>query len=96
MSGPPTQRRPLGLPHRAVTAPERRVSQVDAAGGLAGSVCLQRVSSDGHWPSDVLVAMAVGTAIAREVIELGEGRRMTIAPAVGPGGAPALAVSVAF
>ena len=66
------------------------------AWGLAGAVCLQRVSSDGHWPSDVLVSMAVGTAIAREVIELGEGRRMTIAPAVGSGGSPALAVHVNF
>lgn len=63
---------------------------------IAAAVGVQRVSSDAHWPSDVLLSAAFGTAVARAVIGLHEdygGPRPTVAAT--PGG-PAMAVSWKF
>ncbi len=63
---------------------------------IAAAVGVQRVASDAHWPSDVLFSAALGTAVARAVVNLHEGYggpRPIIAPT--PDG-PALGVSWNF
>ncbi len=63
---------------------------------IASAVGVQRVASDAHWPSDVLLSAAFGTAVARAVVNLHErygGPRPIIAPT--PEG-PALGLSWRF
>lgn len=63
---------------------------------VAAAVGVQRVASDAHWPSDVLLSAAFGTAVARCVVNLHDrygGPRPTVAAT--PQG-PALAVSWRF
>ncbi len=40
---------------------------------IAASVGVQRVSSEAHWPSDVFLSAAFGTAVAQTVLHLHEG-----------------------
>lgn len=63
---------------------------------LATTVAFQRVASSAHWPSDVLGAAVFGYAVSREVLRLGEKRRLTVAPAVLPGGGPGVALHFMF
>lgn len=44
-----------------------------AAYSVAVAVGVQRVASDAHWPSDVFLSAAFGTAVARCVVNLHEG-----------------------
>jgi len=53
---------------------------------IAASVGVQRVMSDAHWTSDVIVGAAFGTAVARCVVLLHErygGPRPTVTATVG-------------
>lgn len=43
--------------------------------GVATAVCIQRVDSRGHWPSDMLISAASGAAIASTVSRRNEERR---------------------
>jgi hypothetical protein len=63
---------------------------------LATSICLQRVASSQHWPSDVLSAAVFGYAVSREVLRLHEERRISLGPAVPEGGGVGLAVHFRF
>ncbi|MEN8005729.1 MAG: phosphatase PAP2 family protein [Candidatus Krumholzibacteriota bacterium] len=53
----------------------------------AGSVAVQRIESDAHWPSDVFLSAAFAVAVSRGVIALHEGRKMSVVPHAGNGGA---------
>jgi len=53
-----------------------------AAYACAGLVGIQRVRADMHWSSDVLLSAVYGTAVARGVLKLHEGRQMNVAPHV--------------
>ncbi|MFO7654038.1 MAG: phosphatase PAP2 family protein [Candidatus Krumholzibacteriia bacterium] len=60
--------------------------------GLAAGVALQRIESDAHWPSDVLLSAVFGVAVARGVIALQEERRLAVVPHTGPQGTGLAAV----
>jgi membrane-associated phospholipid phosphatase len=64
--------------------------------GLAGTVAVQRVSSEQHWASDVWLGAAYGWAVARLVIRLHEEDGLRLEPVAAPGGATGLAVRIAF
>jgi membrane-associated phospholipid phosphatase len=65
--------------------------------GLATTVALQRIDSGSHWASDVFVAAAYGTAVARTVVRRHEERKLQLAPAVLPGsGTVGLKVEVCY
>ncbi|MBN2012853.1 phosphatase PAP2 family protein [candidate division KSB1 bacterium] len=51
-----------------------------AAYGIAATVGLQRFASRGHWPSDVLVGAALGTAVSRTLIKLHEKNNLAVLP----------------
>jgi membrane-associated phospholipid phosphatase len=51
-----------------------------AAYGIAATVCLERITSDAHWPSDVYVGAVFGWAVAAEVLRLNDKRRIEIIP----------------
>ena len=53
-----------------------------AAYATAGLVGIQRVRANMHWPSDVLISAVYGTAVARAVLKLHEGRELSVAPHV--------------
>lgn len=46
--------------------------------GIAGTACLQRVDSQGHWPSDVIVGAAFGTWAGHTVARRNDERRRGI------------------
>lgn len=52
----------------------------------AGSVALQRIESEAHWPSDVFLSAAFAIAVSRGVIALHESRKVTATPLVNSGG----------
>ncbi len=66
-----------------------------ATGGL--SVCLQRVSSEAHWPSDVYVGALFGWGVARVLLdeEARRGNKLRVDAVFPPGGA-GLVLSGAF
>jgi hypothetical protein len=64
--------------------------------GLAGTVAVQRVSSEQHWASDVWLGAAYGWAVARLVIRLHEEDGIRVEPVTSPGGATGVAVRIAF
>ena len=47
---------------------------------IAGSVCLQRITADAHWPSDVYFAMVYGYFVSKEVLRINDNRRLRITP----------------
>ena len=51
-----------------------------AAYTVAVSVFTQRITGDGHWPSDVYVGAAYGWLIAEEIFERNRNRRLTGQP----------------
>lgn len=51
----------------------------------AGSVAVQRIGSDAHWPSDVVLSAAFAVAVSRGVIALHENRKVTATPLVSSG-----------
>ena len=53
-----------------------------AAYGMAGTVLLQRITSDHHWPSDVYGGAVFGWMVSRELLKRKESRRMKITPAM--------------
>lgn len=64
--------------------------------GLAGTVAVQRISSEQHWASDVWLGAAYGWAVARLVIRLHEGDGTRLEPAVSPSGDPAVLLRITF
>lgn|GEM_PF-2450610 len=54
-----------------------------AAYGIAGSVCLERITSDGHWPSDVYFAAVYGWIVAETVFKHHLGPGAEISPVLG-------------
>lgn len=48
--------------------------------GTAGTVLLQRITSDHHWPSDVYGGALYGWLISRELLKRKENRRIRITP----------------
>ncbi len=63
---------------------------------IAAAVGVQRVSSDAHWPSDVLLSAAFGTAIARCVVNLHEQYGGPRPAVTATANGPAVAVSWRF
>jgi len=57
--------------------------------GMAGTVLLQRITSDHHWPSDVYGGALYGWIISHELLKRREDRRIKITPSTwdGEGGA---------
>ncbi|MFC1650730.1 phosphatase PAP2 family protein [Candidatus Latescibacterota bacterium] len=51
-----------------------------AAYGVATTVCLQRITSDSHWPSDVYFGALYGRIISYELLKRFDSRRMKITP----------------
>lgn len=51
-----------------------------AAYTVAGTVSLERITSDGHWPSDVYFAVVYGYFVSKEILRLNEKRRLRITP----------------
>ena len=47
---------------------------------IAGAVGLERITSEGHWPSDVYFAMVYGYFVSKEVLRLNDNRRLRITP----------------
>jgi hypothetical protein len=54
--------------------------------GIAGAVCLQRVTSDNHWASDVYFGAAYGWMISRELLRRNRVRRLRVMPVGFDGG----------
>lgn len=53
-----------------------------AAYTVAGSVFVQRLTGDGHWPSDVYVGAVYGWLIAEEIVKRNRNRRLTGQPII--------------
>ncbi len=51
-----------------------------AAYAAATSVCVQRITSESHWPSDVYAGMLLGYVVADVVIKRNENRRLNLVP----------------
>jgi membrane-associated phospholipid phosphatase len=64
--------------------------------GLAGTVLVQRISSEQHWASDVWFGAAYGWAAARIVIRLHEGESVRIEPVTVPSGGLGLGIRWTF
>ncbi len=47
---------------------------------VAASVCLQRITSSSHWPSDVYTGATLGWFISHELIKLKRSRKLTVTP----------------
>jgi membrane-associated phospholipid phosphatase len=63
---------------------------------LAGSIGLQRIADDAHWPSDVYFALIYGWLVADEIVRLNHARRFDAVPTVNDNGRLGLAVRVQF
>jgi membrane-associated phospholipid phosphatase len=66
-----------------------------AAYGLAGTICLERITSDTHWPSDVYFAAVYGWIISNELGRRHDSDRIAVAP-VASDGSPGLSVRLTF
>ena len=65
--------------------------------GMAGTVLLQRITSDHHWPSDVYGGALYGWIISHELLKRRENRRIKITPSTWDGrGGTGLTVSFGF
>ena len=70
-----------------------RVPFTIGAYGLAGTVLLQRISDDKHWPSDVFLGAVVGLAVSKTVLRLHQERAALVIPAIlSPDGAVGLRI----
>ncbi len=49
---------------------------------VAGTVSLERITSDGHWPSDVYFAVVYGYFVSQEILRLNENRRISVTPVI--------------
>ncbi|MDX9856671.1 MAG: phosphatase PAP2 family protein [candidate division Zixibacteria bacterium] len=67
-----------------------------AAYTLAGTVSLQRISSDSHWPSDVYFALVYGWFVSDEILKLNHTRRLAVTPTADTRGGLGLSVRFAF
>lgn len=67
-----------------------------AAYTLAGTVSLQRISSDSHWPSDVYFALVYGWFVSDEILKLNHSRRFGVTPTADTRGGLGLSVRFAF
>lgn len=47
---------------------------------VAGTVLLQRITSDSHWPSDVYAGAVLGWFISHELIDLKRNRKLSVTP----------------
>ncbi len=47
---------------------------------IAGAVALERITSDGHWSSDVYFALVYGYSVSKEILRLNDNRRLSITP----------------
>ncbi|MCP4570303.1 MAG: phosphatase PAP2 family protein [FCB group bacterium] len=47
---------------------------------IAGTVCLERITSNAHWPSDVYFAAVNGWIISTELLKRNTNRRFKVAP----------------
>lgn len=63
---------------------------------LASAAALQRVDSENHWASDVVVPAVTGTFIARTIVRRHEHRTWALVPTLAPGAAPGVQLVVAF
>jgi len=64
---------------------------------LATTMAIQRVDSNNHWASDLVVPAVAGTFIARTVVHrTSERHDWAVLPSFAPGDAPGLQVVVAF
>lgn len=65
--------------------------------GIAGTVLLQRITSDSHWPSDVFAGATLGWTISHSVLDRASERRLHVSPApVDEGKGVGLMISVRF
>lgn len=54
---------------------------------IAGAVCIQRITSEAHWPSDVYFGALLGWVVSRELIQLKQDRQLKVTPQIGADGA---------
>ncbi|MEZ5358929.1 MAG: phosphatase PAP2 family protein [Candidatus Zixiibacteriota bacterium] len=47
---------------------------------IAGAMCLERITSNAHWPSDVYFAAVYGYFVSKEILRLNENRRLRVTP----------------
>lgn len=64
--------------------------------GLAGTVAVQRITSEQHWASDVWLGAAYGWAVAKLVIRLHEEEALRVEPVTPPSGGVGLALRYTF
>jgi hypothetical protein len=68
-----------------------------AAYTAVGTVCVERLTSESHWPSDVYFAVVYGWAVSNEIFRLNHERRMNLQPAaLGADNIPGLMISIKF
>ncbi|MBD3219221.1 MAG: phosphatase PAP2 family protein [candidate division Zixibacteria bacterium] len=68
-----------------------------AAYTAVGTVCVQRLTSESHWPSDVYFAVVYGWAVSNEIFRLNRERRLNLQPAaLGADNIPGLMISFKF
>jgi membrane-associated phospholipid phosphatase len=51
---------------------------------VAASVCLQRITSESHWPSDVFVGAMFGAWTAKVLLDYHEQKNLVISPRISP------------
>ena len=62
---------------------------------IAGAVSLERITSSGHWPSDVYFAIVYGWVVSKEILRLNEDRRIRTVPVIdSERGTVGLAISI--
>ncbi|MCP4548397.1 MAG: phosphatase PAP2 family protein, partial [bacterium] len=66
-----------------------------AAYGLAGTVCLERITSGSHWPSDVYFAAVYGWIISNELVNRHDRKGLTVTPGA-PDGSPGISLRFSF
>ena len=53
-----------------------------SAYSVAGAVCVQRITSEAHWPSDVYFGALLGWVVSRELILLKRDRQLRVTPQI--------------
>ena len=49
---------------------------------IAGAVCIQRITSEAHWPSDVYFGALLGWVVSQELIQLKRDRQLHVTPEI--------------
>ena len=57
-----------------------------AAYSIAGTVFLQRITSDYHWPSDVCIGAVYGWVVSQELLKRKAYRKMKVVPVMSESG----------